>query len=117
MNLVEGQILRKLSEMKAEIAHLEQRLEAELGPKKYNKGKLYVAISQGGTPFILFGRDSAYTFYSGRDDVPISFAYHIPSPTPQEAIDTIWAHDGRVYEFDTIREAMTFFLEHLKEEE
>ena len=117
MDLMEMQMLQKLDEMKIEIARMEEQLEAQQRPAHYKQGKVYVALSLIGRPFILFGRADSYAFYGGVGSNPVSFSLDTLSASPQGAIDAVWARDGGVYTFDTIREAMTFFLEHLKEEE
>lgn len=84
---------------------------------KYDEEKAYVALNGINRPGILFGRGQVYGFYCGHPKGITEIVLEDDFHSPQEAIDAIYECDGTVYEFDTIREAMTFFLEHLKEEE
>lgn len=108
--------------MKEEIARMEELLTVDEGTRIYHEEKAYVAIIHplNGThtiPGILFGTSGTYAFYSGNKNDPTMYVLTRAHLSPQKAIDDIYRFDGTVYEFDTIREAMTFFLEHLKEEE
>ena len=110
-------LLQKIQVLEARVSQMEASSNIQKISKVYNEKKAYAAISRRGTPGLLFGRNKTWSFYSGDAGEPSVFILTEVRSTPQEAIDNIYTYGGMVYEFDTIREAMTFFLEHLKEGE
>ena len=82
MDLMEMQMLQKLDEMKLEIARMEEQLKAQQRPAHYKQGKVYVALSLIGRPFILFGRADSYAFYAASEATQVSFSLDTLSASP-----------------------------------
>ena len=110
-------LLQRVRVLEARVSQMEASSKIQKVSTTYNEVKAYAAISRRGTPGLLFGRNKTWSFYSGDANGPSEYILTTVCDTPQEAINDIYKYGGMVYEFDTIREAMTFFLEHLKEGE
>ena len=110
-------LLQRVRALEARISRMEASSKIQKVSTTYNEVKAYAAISRRGTPGLLFGRCETWAFYTGDAKGLSEYAIASICDTPQEAINDIYRYGGTVYTFDTIREAMTFFLEHLKEGE
>jgi hypothetical protein len=107
---------KRLDVIEAEARKLREIIEK--GDRiEYDPDKIYVAIKEDGTPYIMAGREEArafafHAFISGCHASEFSFTSS--RPTAQDCIDYHKDKGLDIHVFTDTRKAFEFFLEHYK---